>query len=92
MRRGRCYSEAGAKQHSQGLLFKQPKKLDPFNLIAVDTEERDGVQVMRLPKAITVRATASNSPMMAGRWPLHSIRLITAFSAIIRARIPARKA
>jgi NADPH-dependent glutamate synthase beta subunit-like oxidoreductase/NAD(P)H-flavin reductase len=43
------YSTAGRKQHAQGILFKAPKKLDPFNLIAVDTEERDGVQVMRLP-------------------------------------------
>ena len=44
------YSDAGRKKHGKGLLFKQPKKLDPLHLIAVATEERDGVQVLRLPK------------------------------------------
>ena len=43
------YNEAGQKKHAHGLLFKQPKKLDPFNLVTVETEERDGVQVARLP-------------------------------------------
>ena len=43
-------SKAGRAKHGHGVLFKQPKKLDPFNLVAVDTEERDGVQVLRLPK------------------------------------------
>jgi NADPH-dependent glutamate synthase beta subunit-like oxidoreductase/NAD(P)H-flavin reductase len=44
------FSQAGQEKHGKGLLFKQPKKLDPLNLIAVETEERDGVQVLRLSK------------------------------------------
>ena len=43
-------SVEGKMRHGKGLLFRQPKKLDPLNLIAVETELRDGVQVMRLPK------------------------------------------
>src|SRR5262249_31316548 len=42
-------SEAGRKRHGQGLLFKQPKKLDPNHLVAAQTELRDGVQVLGLP-------------------------------------------
>ncbi|NBX02743.1 MAG: pyridine nucleotide-disulfide oxidoreductase [Alphaproteobacteria bacterium] len=45
------YNPEGQHRHAHGVLFKQPKKLDPFNLVAVETEERDGVQVLRLPKA-----------------------------------------
>ncbi|MDE3060326.1 MAG: FAD-dependent oxidoreductase, partial [Pseudomonadota bacterium] len=44
------FSEEGKKKHGKGLLFKQPKKLDHEQLIPVETEERDGVQVLRLPK------------------------------------------
>lgn len=44
-------SKEGRKRHGHGLLFKQPKKLDHEHLVAVDTEERDGVQVLRLPKS-----------------------------------------
>ncbi len=44
------FSEAGKAKHHSGVLFKQPKKLTPENLIAVDTELRDGVQIMRFPK------------------------------------------
>ena len=44
-------SEAGRAQHGKGILFKQPKKLDPQNLVACDTEMRDGVQVLRLAKS-----------------------------------------
>jgi NADPH-dependent glutamate synthase beta subunit-like oxidoreductase/NAD(P)H-flavin reductase len=44
-------SDEGKKKHGHGLLFKQPKKLEPENLVAVETELRDGVQVMRLPKS-----------------------------------------
>ncbi len=43
-------SEAGRKKHGHGLLFKQPKKFDPLHLIPVETEERQGVQLLRLPK------------------------------------------
>ena len=86
-------SEAGREKHGAGLLFKQPRKLDPLNLVAVETEERDGVQhacVCR--KRTCARATASSSPTMAAHWRRRSIPRITAFSAIIRARIPARRA
>ncbi|MDX1975313.1 MAG: FAD-dependent oxidoreductase [Rickettsiales bacterium] len=41
------YSEAGQQKHTKGLLFKQPKKLDFEKLVAVDTEERDGVLIQR---------------------------------------------
>jgi NADPH-dependent glutamate synthase beta subunit-like oxidoreductase/NAD(P)H-flavin reductase len=44
------FSEAGRKKHAGGVLFKQPKKLDPLHLIHVETELRDGVTVLRLPK------------------------------------------
>jgi len=44
-------SSEGKKRHGAGVLFKQPKKLDPFHLVPVETEERDGVQVLRLPKS-----------------------------------------
>ncbi len=45
------YSREGRARHVGGLLFKQPKKLDAEHLIPVETEERDGVQVLRLPKS-----------------------------------------
>jgi len=41
------YSEAGQARHKAGVLFKQPKKLDFENLVACETELRDGVQVLR---------------------------------------------
>jgi len=44
------FSDEGRKKHGAGLLFKQPKKLDPLHLIAVETEEKDGVRMLRLPK------------------------------------------
>jgi len=44
------YSEQGKEKHSAGLLFKQPKKLDPEHLVAVKTELRDGIVIKRLPK------------------------------------------
>lgn len=44
-------SEAGRAQHGKGVLFKQPKKLDPNHLVECETEMRDGVQVLRLPKS-----------------------------------------
>ncbi|NBO18347.1 MAG: hypothetical protein EBV03_03805 [Proteobacteria bacterium] len=40
------YSEKGRAQHGKGILFQQPKKLEPEHLIACETEERDGVQVL----------------------------------------------
>ncbi len=44
------YSEAGQKKHASGLLFKQPRKLDPEHLVEVESEQVDGVTIMRLPK------------------------------------------
>jgi NADPH-dependent glutamate synthase beta subunit-like oxidoreductase/NAD(P)H-flavin reductase len=41
------YSEAGQARHKAGVLFKQPKKFDFENLVACETELRDGVQVLR---------------------------------------------
>ncbi len=43
-------SPEGQERHKAGVLFKQPKKLDPMNLVAVHTTERDGVQVACLEK------------------------------------------
>jgi len=45
------FSEAGKAKHKEGVLFKQPKKLDPEHLVETQTELRDGVQVLRLPKS-----------------------------------------
>ncbi|MEZ5690031.1 MAG: FAD-dependent oxidoreductase, partial [Rickettsiales bacterium] len=41
------FSEAGKKKHKSGVLFKQPVKTDYENLVAAETERRDGVQVLR---------------------------------------------
>lgn len=45
------YSEEGKKRHKSGVLFKQPLKLDYNNLVATETELRDGVQVLRFHKS-----------------------------------------
>ncbi len=45
------FSEAGKEKHKAGVLFKQPKKIDPEHLVEVQTELRDGVTVLRLPKS-----------------------------------------
>jgi len=44
------YSVEGKKRHKSGVLFKQPLKLDPENLVASETELRDGVQILRFGK------------------------------------------
>ncbi|HWK43070.1 MAG TPA: FAD-dependent oxidoreductase, partial [Stellaceae bacterium] len=44
-------SPAGTKLHRAGVLFKVPHKLDPEHLVPVETEERDGVTMLRLPRA-----------------------------------------
>jgi NADPH-dependent glutamate synthase beta subunit-like oxidoreductase/NAD(P)H-flavin reductase len=44
------YSEEGKKRHKAGVLFKQPLKLDYNNLVATETELRDGVQILRFSK------------------------------------------
>ena len=45
------YSEEGKKRHKSGVLFKQPLKLDHNNLVAAETELRDGIQVLRFAKS-----------------------------------------
>jgi NADPH-dependent glutamate synthase beta subunit-like oxidoreductase/NAD(P)H-flavin reductase len=42
-------TEAGQIRHKKGMLFKQPKKLDPSHLIHVETETKNGVRMLRLP-------------------------------------------
>lgn len=42
-------SDAGKEKHKAGVLFKQPRKLDPEHLVEVETELRDGVTILRLP-------------------------------------------
>ena len=44
-------SEKGKEKHKHGVLFKQPKKLDPEHLVHTDTEIRDGITVLRFPKS-----------------------------------------
>jgi NADPH-dependent glutamate synthase beta subunit-like oxidoreductase/NAD(P)H-flavin reductase len=45
------YSDVGKERHKSGVLFKLPKKLDPMNLVAAESDLRDGVQVLRFPKS-----------------------------------------
>ncbi|MEQ1789415.1 MAG: FAD-dependent oxidoreductase [Rickettsiales bacterium] len=45
------YSEEGKKRHKAGVLFKQPLKFDYNNLVAAETELRDGVQILRFAKS-----------------------------------------
>jgi NADPH-dependent glutamate synthase beta subunit-like oxidoreductase/NAD(P)H-flavin reductase len=41
---------AGQAKHGRGLLFKVPHRLDMTHLVPVETVERDGVTMMRLPE------------------------------------------
>ncbi len=41
---------AGQAKHRRGLLFKVPHRLDMQHLVPVETVERDGVTMMRLPE------------------------------------------
>jgi NADPH-dependent glutamate synthase beta subunit-like oxidoreductase/NAD(P)H-flavin reductase len=43
-------SPEGKRKHRRGLLFKQPKKLDMQHLVPVETVERGGVAMLRLPE------------------------------------------
>jgi NADPH-dependent glutamate synthase beta subunit-like oxidoreductase/NAD(P)H-flavin reductase len=43
-------SPAGKDKHRRGLLFKVPHRLDMNHLVPVETIERDGVTMMRLPE------------------------------------------
>ena len=48
-------SEAGKKLHASGVLFKSPRKLDPYSLVPVDTEIVDGVTVKKLSSHHSLR-------------------------------------
>ena len=41
---------AGQEKHRRGLLFKVPHRLDMHHLVPVETVERDGVTMLRLPE------------------------------------------
>jgi len=43
-------SPAGQEKHRAGVLFKVPHKVDPQNLVPVETIEHFGVRMMRLPE------------------------------------------
>lgn len=43
------YSEAGIAKHACGIVFKQPRKIDPQKLIALDTELHHGVTMLKIP-------------------------------------------
>ena len=45
-----CIRNACKAKHKKGILFKTPHKIDPMNLVPVETIERDGVRMMRLPE------------------------------------------
>jgi hypothetical protein len=44
------HTPAGRARWRDGVLFKQPEKTDPMNLVKVETEERHGVTMLRLPE------------------------------------------
>ncbi len=59
-------TEAGRAAHAGGTLFHTPHRTDPQHLVPVETIERDGVTMLRLPPhALARRATASRSPIRA---------------------------
>jgi NADPH-dependent glutamate synthase beta subunit-like oxidoreductase/NAD(P)H-flavin reductase len=43
-------SEAGRAHHRADTLFRVPHKVDPLHLVPVETIERDGVRMLRLPE------------------------------------------
>ncbi|HTV46565.1 MAG TPA: FAD-dependent oxidoreductase [Stellaceae bacterium] len=43
-------SPEGQKKHRHGVLFKVPHRIDPHHLVPVETVERDGVAMLRLPE------------------------------------------
>jgi NADPH-dependent glutamate synthase beta subunit-like oxidoreductase/NAD(P)H-flavin reductase len=42
--------EGRRRKHRRGVLFKVPQRLDPHHLVPVETIERDGVTMLRLPE------------------------------------------
>ena len=47
---GRRWRRKGRRKHRRGLLFKVPHRLDMHHLVPVETVERDGVTMLRLPE------------------------------------------
>ncbi len=43
-------SPEGRQKHRRGVLFKAPQRLDPHHLVPVETIERHGVTMLRLPE------------------------------------------
>ena len=43
-------TEAGRARHRGGTLFHVPRRVDPLHLVPVETIERDGVTMLRLPE------------------------------------------
>src|SRR5262249_138513 len=43
------HTPQGQRWHKRGVLFKLPRKIDPHDLIAVETEVVDGVAMLKLP-------------------------------------------
>ncbi|MBO0738707.1 MAG: pyridine nucleotide-disulfide oxidoreductase, partial [Alphaproteobacteria bacterium] len=43
-------SPEGQRKHRHGVLFRVPHRLDPRHLVPVETVERDGVTMLRLPE------------------------------------------
>ncbi len=53
-------SPEGRRKHRRGVLFKVPHRLDMHHLVPVETIERDGVAMLRLPRGrMAASATAS---------------------------------
>jgi NADPH-dependent glutamate synthase beta subunit-like oxidoreductase/NAD(P)H-flavin reductase len=44
------HTHKGQVKHGGGILFKTPRKLDPNNLVALKTEVRDGITVLKIPE------------------------------------------
>ena len=44
------HSEAGRSRHAEGVLFKQPHRLDPEHLIPLTSESCGGAEALRLPE------------------------------------------
>ncbi len=45
------WNDAGRKYHKKDVLYKIPQKTNPTELIAVETELRDGYQVLKIPES-----------------------------------------
>ncbi len=42
------HSAEGRALHREGILFKLPRKIDPYRLVPIEIEKRDGVELMRV--------------------------------------------